>query len=484
MSKYSYVELVFENQRVDIINNNQFQTTVTFSGTGDQSKLLSVIISSYNRIKNDLYHGIHNFSVYQNDINKISDNGKFYKEINILESEISNPIKLLLKIFNKVTTTNLINNTDNYNEMSEGTFSTKLFTTQIKNIKSTTPSETTTVTTTPLETITVTKPPSETTTVTTGTTTPPVTTTVTTTTPPKPSNTAAEATGGAIGGGLATAKAAVTILKKKAIPTRNISTVTIGKKEVGYLDTETGNFVPASASDVTEEVASKIASGDYVPLYQFNNTKNLGSAYFTDDMVMYALDKGSLKLVKMFLSKQGPLYQYENPENGNEVFALDDNASQSQLYANVGGVDGLYPEITQIGVKQVGADSAGEPLYQFVNTEGKGMGAIFSLDDTATPNQLYANVDGDYVEINPVVNSSGKAAFVKGNKLYETADGKYYTLNDDGTVNLGLEGDPETESLTVQSINGATEGVVSAVGGEEVGVGGEVAVDLVDAALF
>ena len=399
MSKYSYVELVFESQRVDIINNNQFQTTITFRGTGDQSKLLSVIISSYNRIKNDLYHGIHNFSLYQNDINKISDNGKFYKEINILESEISNPIKLLLKIFNKVTTTNLINNTDNYNEMSEGTFSTKLFTTQIKNIKSTTPPVTTTVTTTPPETI-----------------------TVTTTTPPKPSNTAAEATGGAIGGGLATAKAAVTILKKKAIPTRNISTVTIGKKEVGYLDTETGNFVPASASDVTEEVASKIMSGEYVPLYQFKDTTKLGSAYFTDDMEMFALEMDeSLKLVKSVSSKLGnPLYQYKDPENGNEAFALD---------------------------------------------------------QTASPNQLYANINGEYVEINPVLNSSGEVGSINGDTVYKTIDGEYVTLNEDGTVNLGLTVDPATGSITLESINGVTEGVVTAVGGEEVGVGSEIILD-------
>ena len=456
MSKYSYVELVFESQRVDIINNNQFQTTITFRGTGDQSKLLSVIISSYNRIKNDLYHGIHNFSLYQNDINKISDNGKFYKEINILESEISNPIKLLLKIFNKVTTTNLINNTDNYNEMSEGTFSTKLFTTQIKNIKSSTSVTTTVNTTSSLLSQT-------------GNTTTPVTTTVTstssplsqtgnTTTPPKPSNTAAEATGGAIGGGLATAKVAVTILKKKPIPTRNISTVTIERTKVGYLDTETGNFVPASASDVTEEVASKIFSGEYVPLYQFKDTTKLGSAYFNNDMQMFALEMDeSLKLVERVPSKLGnPLYKYVNPENGNEIFALDQNASPSpQLYANL---DGENVEISPV-VNSSGEEASvnGDTLYKTTDGEYVTLNndGTVTLNDQGFPQQ-YANVNGEYVAIDPVGNST-----VKGDILYKTANGEYVTFNEDGTVKYGLTGDPATGKLTVTSVDGAVvdEGV-------------------------
>jgi hypothetical protein len=476
MSKYSYVELIFESQRVDIINNNQFQTTITFRGTGDQSKLLSVIISSYNRIKNDLYHSIHNFSVYQNDINKISDNGKFYKEINILESEISNPIKLLLNIFNKVTTTNLINNTDNYNEMSEGTFSTKLFTTQIKNIKSTTPSVTTTVTTTPSETIPVTKPPPE---PTTGTTTPPVTTTVTTTTPQKPSNTAAEATGGAVGGGLASAKVAVTILKKNPNSGSTSFTIDFAKKPVGAIKTgDDGSLTFVPEKDIP--TGSTGPTGKYDQLYQYDNTKNLGSAYFNDDMQKFALEMDeSLKLVKRIPSQQGnPLYKYENPENGNEIFALDQNASPSQLYANA---NGEFIEISPV-VNSSGEEASvnGDTLYE--TTDGEYL--TLNNDGTVTLNQQelpqqYANVNGEYVKIDPVMNSSGEAS-IKGNTLYETSDGDYVTFNNDGTVNLVLTGNPENRSLTLQSINGSTEGVEAGLE-----AGDTVALDdvLIDASL-
>ena len=63
--------------------------------------------------------------MYKNDLDKTIYSGKYYSETNV--PEVTDAANLLLKIFDKVTTTNLINNTTNYNKMLKGTLSLKVF---------------------------------------------------------------------------------------------------------------------------------------------------------------------------------------------------------------------------------------------------------------------------------------------------------------------------------------------------------------------
>jgi hypothetical protein len=60
-----------------------------------------------------------------NDLDKTIYSGKYYSETNV--PEVTDAANLLLKVFDKVTTTNLINNTTNYKKMLNGTFSIKVF---------------------------------------------------------------------------------------------------------------------------------------------------------------------------------------------------------------------------------------------------------------------------------------------------------------------------------------------------------------------
>ena len=118
-----YYQIQGVSQRLVQTNENQFNTQVNFT----DGKLLSVVISYYNRIKDgsDLYHVVHNVTLYKNDLDKTIYSGKYYSETNV--PEVTDAANLLLKIFDKVTTTNLINNTTNYKKMLNGTMSIKVF---------------------------------------------------------------------------------------------------------------------------------------------------------------------------------------------------------------------------------------------------------------------------------------------------------------------------------------------------------------------
>jgi len=125
--KYEFFQLYRDKQRLTQTNENQFNTQVSFT----DGKLLVEFISYYNKIKDDdnLYHIVHNVTLYKNDLDKTSYSGKFFSKTKI--PEITTAFDLLVKLFDKVTTTDLINNTTNYNKMLKGTFSTKVYETKV-----------------------------------------------------------------------------------------------------------------------------------------------------------------------------------------------------------------------------------------------------------------------------------------------------------------------------------------------------------------
>ena len=125
--KYEFFQLYRDKQRLTQTNENQFNTQVSFT----DGKLLAEFISYYNKIKDDdnLYHVVHNVTLYKNDLDKTSYSGKFFSETKI--PEITTAFDLLVKLFDKVTTTDLINNTIDIKKKVNGTFSTKVYKTKV-----------------------------------------------------------------------------------------------------------------------------------------------------------------------------------------------------------------------------------------------------------------------------------------------------------------------------------------------------------------
>lgn len=125
--KYEFFQLYRDKQRLTQTNENQFNTQVSFT----DGKLLVEFISYYNKIKDDdnLYHIVHNVTLYKNDLDKTRYSGKFFSKTKI--PEITTAFDLLVKLFDKVTTTDLINNTIDIKKKVNGTFSTKVYETKV-----------------------------------------------------------------------------------------------------------------------------------------------------------------------------------------------------------------------------------------------------------------------------------------------------------------------------------------------------------------
>jgi hypothetical protein len=128
MMTFSYSELNLENQILYIINGNMFEAQINFKGSGNDSKLLGIVIMSASRINGNLFQINLNVTLYNNDKDKSSDNAKFYTKVNL--TKFITPFQLLLKIFDKVITSNLIHNTNNYNNSEKGLLSIKVYPTK------------------------------------------------------------------------------------------------------------------------------------------------------------------------------------------------------------------------------------------------------------------------------------------------------------------------------------------------------------------